>query len=275
MQVLPFSDSGRSTPSTSGATLQDNPVSQQAEVIVTNNANVVVVSTPHTGNANLVETPLIEVSEEDDTRSSSEKSSSTTTLSSTTSTTGSSESRQTGNGSEQSRGSCTTANGERASSVPKDIKESRNYEKKKQSNSTKKRNSKMFDTTTNPLEQEILALKGADSKTKTTLDSNKQVKETNSVGVQVNLIQAAALSSQPSSPVPTSTCSGPAATAAAAPVTSMTSMSTASPSLARKLAHLAKDPEEINLDRHLLLNLKSNYESKTLPRRKSNNDVTR
>ena len=274
MQVLPFSDSGRSTPSTSGATLQDNPVSQQAEVIVTNNANVVVVSTPHTGNANLVETPLIEVSEEDDTRSSSEKSSSTTTLSSTTSTTGSSESRQTGNGSEQSRGSCTTANGERASSVPKDIKESRNYEKKKQSNSTKKRNSKMFDTTTsNPLEQEILALKGADSKTKTTLDSNKQVKETNSVGVQVNLIQAAALSSQPSSPVPTSTAS-PSAPAAAV-VTSMCTMSTASPSLARKLAHLAKDPEEINLDRHLLLNLKSNYESKTLPRRKSNNDVTR
>jgi len=29
------------------------------------------------------------------------------------------------------------------------------------------------------------------------------------------------------------------------------------------------------LDRHLLLNMKSNYESKTLPRRKSNNDVTR
>merc|ERR1739838_1267796 len=60
LQVLPYSESGRSTPS-SVATLQDNPVSQ-AEVIV-NNANVVVVSTPHqTGSANLVETPLIEVS---------------------------------------------------------------------------------------------------------------------------------------------------------------------------------------------------------------------
>ena len=86
-QVLPFSDSGRSTPA-SVATLQDNPVSQ-AEVIV-NNANVVVVSTPHTGSANLVETPLIEVSEEEEgidadnnSKSNSEKSSSTTTLSST------------------------------------------------------------------------------------------------------------------------------------------------------------------------------------------------
>ena len=166
----------------------------------------------------------------------------------------------------------SSTNGERASSVPKDIKESRNYEKKKQ---TKKRNSKLFDT--NPLEQEILALKAANNSAKedTKTDSNKQVKETNSVGVQVNLIQAAALSSQPSSPVPTSTAS-PSASATAAVVTSMPStMSTASPSLARKLAHLAKDPEEINLDRHLLLNLKSNFESKTLPRRKSNNDVTR
>merc|ERR1712228_803062 len=130
LQVLPFSDSGRSTPS-SVATLQDNPVSQQAEVIVTNNANVVVVSTPHTGNANLVETPLIEVSETEDdnnsNKSSSEKSSSTTTLSSTT---GSQSSENRGSGSERN-GSCT-ANGERASSVPKDIKESRNYEKKKQ-----------------------------------------------------------------------------------------------------------------------------------------------
>ena len=92
-QVLPFSDSGRSstpgaaTGSTGSvqATLQDNPVSS-AEVIV-NNANVVVVSTPHTGSANLVETPLIEVSEEENddnnSKSNSEKSSSTTTLSST------------------------------------------------------------------------------------------------------------------------------------------------------------------------------------------------
>jgi len=251
LQVLPFSESGWSTLS-SVATLQDNPVSQ-AEVIV-NNANVVVVSTPHqTGSANLVETPLIEVSEEEDddnSKSNSEKSSSTTTLSSTNSTI------STNGGSE--RGS--TANGERASSVPKDIKESRNYEKKKQ---TKKRNSKLFDT--NPLEQEILALKAANNSAKedTKTDSNKQVKETNSVGVQVNLIKAAALvASQPASPVPPSpvTCSNPA---------------TPSPSLARKLAHLAREPEEMNLDRHLLLNVKSNYESKTLPRRKSNNDVTR
>ena len=145
--------------------------------------------------------------------------------------------------------------------MPKDIKESRNYEKKKQ---TKKRNSKFYDHT-NPLEQEILALKAANNnstKEDTKTDSNKQVKETNSVGVQVNLIQAAALTTQPSSPVPTSTIvsSSPAA---------------ASPSLARRLAHIAREPEEMNLDRHLLLNLKSNYESKTLPRRKSNNDVTR
>ena len=55
----------------------------------------------------------------------------------------------------------SSANGERASSVPKDIKESRNYEKKKQ---TKKRNSKLFDT--NPLEQEILALKAANNSAK-------------------------------------------------------------------------------------------------------------
>jgi len=258
LQVLPYSESGRSTPS-SVATLQDNPVSQ-AEVIV-NNANVVVVSTPHqTGSANLVETPLIEVSEEEDSmagvsdnnsKSNSEKSSSTTTLSSTNSTIST-------NGSSER---VSSANGERASSVPKDIKESRNYEKKKQ---TKKRNSKLFES--NPLEQEILALKAANNSAKedTKTDSNKQVKETNSVGVQVNLIQAAALvpSSQPESPVPQSPVMG------SNPVTP-------SPSLSRKLAHLAREPEEMNLDRYLLLNQKSNYESKTLPRRKSNNDVTR
>ena len=135
--------------------------------------------------------------------------------------------------------------------MPKDIKESRNYEKKKQ---TKKRNSILYDHT-NPLEQEILALKAANN-------NSAKVKETNSVGVQVNLIQAAALTSQPSSPVPTSIVAG-------------SSPATASPSLARRLAHIAREPEEMNLDRHLLLNLKSNYESKTLPRRKSNNDVTR
>lgn len=180
--------------------MQDIPVSQ-AEVIVSS-ANMVVVSAPHTtGNANLVETPLIEVSEEeDDNNSSNDKSSSTTTLS---------------NGSE------------RASSVPKDIKESQNYELKK----TKKLKS--------PLELDLLARKA----------------ETNSVGVQVNLIQAAALSSPP--PIMSSKLAQP------------------SPSLARKLANLAAEPEENTLERHLLRNNKSNYESKTLPRRKSNNDVTR
>ena len=89
------------------------------------------------------------------------------------------------------------------------------------------------------------------------------MKETNSVGVQVNLLQAAALTSQPSSPLPTPSVAGSSPAA------------TASPSLARRLAHIAREPEEMNLDRHLLLNCKSNYESKTLPRRKSNNDVTR
>lgn len=207
LQILPISESGRSTPASSQAsvaTVQDIPVSQ-AEVIVSS-ANMVVVSAPHTtGNAtNLVETPLIEVSEEeDDNNSSNDKSSSTTTLS----------------------------NGEqRASSVPKDIKESQNYELKK----TKKQQQR------NPLELDLLARKA----------------ETNSVGVQVNLIQAAALSS-PTPPIMSSKLAQP------------------SPSLARKLAHLAAEPEEINLERHLLRNNKSNYESKTLPRRKSNNDVTK
>merc|ERR1740116_629487 len=225
LQVLPFSDCGRSsTPAgaatgSSGsvqATLQDNPVSS-AEVIV-NNANVVVVSTPHTGSANLVETPLIEVSEEENddnnSKSNSEKSSSTTTLSSTGTI-------STNSGSERGNPSSGN-NSERASSVPKDIKESRNYEKKKQ---TKKRNSKLYDHA-NPLEQEILALKAANNnsaKEDTKTDSNKKVKETNSVGVQVNLIQAAALTSQPSSPVPNTTAAG-------------SSPAAASPSLARRLA---------------------------------------
>ena len=50
------------------ATVQDLPMSQAAEVIVSNSSNVVVVtSPPHSSSAaNLVETPLIEVSEEDE-----------------------------------------------------------------------------------------------------------------------------------------------------------------------------------------------------------------
>jgi len=218
LQVLPITESGRSTPAsqTSVATVQDIPVSQ-AEVIVSS-ANVVVVSTPHTGSANLVETPLIEVSEEEDNVSNkSDKSSSTTTLS------------------------------ERASSVPKDIKESQNYEMKKQTlelaaaANNRKSSSMVNKKNSNPLEQELQNL--------------QHHKTTNSVGIQVNLIQAAALQQQ--QPMTTS---------------SMSSVSP-SPSLARKLARLAQEPEEMNLERHLLRNNKSNYESKTLPRRKSNNDV--
>lgn len=101
--------------------------------------------------------------------------------------------------------------------MPKDIKESQNYEMQKK----QQRNS--IDTME---------------------DSNKTSVETTSVGVQVNL-----------------------------PVTKASSMG--SPSLARKLAHLAAEPEEIDLERHLIRNTKNNYESKTLPRRRnSNTDMT-
>ena len=69
-QVLPLTESGRSTPASqaSVATVQDLPMSQAAEVIVSNSSNVVVVtSPPHSSSAaNLVETPLIEVSEEEE-----------------------------------------------------------------------------------------------------------------------------------------------------------------------------------------------------------------
>merc|ERR1712072_963109 len=69
LQVLPLTESGRSTPASqaSVATVQDLPMSQ-AEVIVSNATNVVVVtSPPHSSSvANLVETPLIEVSEEEE-----------------------------------------------------------------------------------------------------------------------------------------------------------------------------------------------------------------
>ena len=243
MQILPFSESGRSTPASqaSVATLQDNPVSQ-AEVFSVNNANVVVISTPHpSGSANLVETPLIEVSEEEDNDSTTgcsiktdknEKSSSSSTLSSTC--------------------SGPSVHSERASSVPKDIKESQNYEKKKKQSTKKQR--------VNPLEAEILALKAEDLEHST--QEIGPVKETISVGVQVNLIQAEAL------PAPTMSLSVPTTPGGLTLVNSC-------PSLARKLAHLAQEPEEMNLDTFLMKNNKQNYESKTLPRRKSNNDVTK
>ena len=95
---MPITESGRSTPaSQTSVNVQEAQTPGReipsAEVIVNNNS----------ANANLVlDPPLIEVSEEED-----EKSSSTTTLS---------------HNSESSR----------ASSVPKDIKESQNYEKQKQ-----------------------------------------------------------------------------------------------------------------------------------------------
>ena len=56
-------DSGRSTPA---ITIQDNNPISQAEVINITNPNTVVVTAPMTGTANLVESPLIEVSEEED-----------------------------------------------------------------------------------------------------------------------------------------------------------------------------------------------------------------
>ena len=168
LSLISFQDqeSGRSTPKSaaSEATVQDVPVSQ-AEVIASNGSHVVVVNTPHTGNANLVEkaTPLIEVSSDPDPQ--------------------------------------------RASSVPKDIKESQNYAKK------------------------------------------QHQQKTNSVGIQVNLLEGPALEIVPAKTQP------------------------AVPRLAEKLAHLAAEPEEMNLDQYLIKNNKTHYESKTLPRRKSNNDV--
>ena len=230
--MLPLTESGRSTPASQASvtTVQDLPMAQ-AEVIVSN-ANVVVVTSPHTSNtANLVETPLIEVSEEEEeSKSNPSRNSSSSTL-----------------------------NGERASSVSKDIKESQNYEKQKQ---TKKRNSKVFEN--NPLELELKNIKLPAKTTPipscslTSAPSTPPIlKETASVGIQVNLIQAAAL------PTPNP------------PGSPSVNISASSPSLARKLANLAQEPEEISLERHLLRNNKSSYESKTLPRRKSSNDVSR
>ena len=220
--MLPLTESGRSTPASQASvtTVQDLPMAQ-AEVIVSN-ANVVVVTSPHTSNtANLVETPLIEVSEEEEeSKSNPSRNSSSSTL-----------------------------NGERASSVSKDIKESQNYEKQKQ---TKKRNSKVFEN--NPLELELKNIKLPAKTTPipscslTSAPSTPPImKETASVGIQVNLIQAAAL------PTPNP------------PGSPSVNISASSPSLARKLANLAQEPEEISLERHLLRNNKSSYESKTLP----------
>ena len=119
--------------------------------------------------------------------------------------------------SEEEESSSTTS---RASSVPKDIKESQNYEKQQ-------KQKKMAKT------------------------------EKKEVGIQVNLIPAEPIQvvSNPVNKIKNST------------------VSQNSPRLSRKLANLAKEPEEMNLDFHLIRNNKANYQSKTLPRRKSNNDV--
>ena len=110
----------------------------------------------------------------------------------------------------------------RASSVPKDIKESQNYEKQKR-----------------------------DQKSKSSLTEKKEV------GIQVNLIPADPIIQNP-------VCNK---------ILKNSTVSQNSPRLSRKLANLAKEPEEMNIDLHLIRNNKANYQSKTLPRRKSNNDV--
>ena len=111
----------------------------------------------------------------------------------------------------------------RASSVPKDIKESQNYEKQKR-----------------------------DQKSKSSLTAEKK-----EVGIQVNLIPADPIIQNP-------VCNK---------ILKNSTVSQNSPRLSRKLANLAKEPEEMNIDLHLIRNNKANYQSKTLPRRKSNNDV--
>ena len=193
---------------------------------------------------------------------------------------------------------------ERASSVSKDIKESQNYEKQKQSkkinnNNHHKINRRSSETSTNPLELELKNVKSSSSvmpnnAVNMTSVTSPILKETASVGIQVNLIQAEALGIVPghttahglipghdhaqvlvpsgdsappiNAPLSTSEISSPIV---------LLPPSQSSPRLNKKLAHLAQEPEEINLERHLLRNNKSNYESKTLPRRKSSNDVAR
>ena len=162
LQVLPLTESGRSTPASTSST-------QEPSREVQTEAKFPVV-------------PLIEVSEEDE-------------------------------------GSSTTS---RASSVPKDIKESQNYEKQKR-----------------------------DQKNQKSLTEKKEV------GIQVNLIAAEPIIQNP-------VCNK---------ILKNSTVSQNSPRLSRKLANLAKEPEEMNIDLHLIRNNKANYQSKTLPRRKSNNDV--
>ena len=162
LQVLPLTESGRSTPASTAST-------QEPSREVQTEAKFPVV-------------PLIEVSEEDE-------------------------------------GSSTTS---RASSVPKDIKESQNYEKQKR-----------------------------DQKNQKSLTEKKEV------GIQVNLIAAEPIIQNP-------VCNK---------ILKNSTVSQNSPRLSRKLANLAKEPEEMNIDLHLIRNNKANYQSKTLPRRKSNNDV--
>ena len=181
-----------------------------------------------------------------------------------------------------------SSSSERASSVSKDIKESQNYEKQKQSkkinnNNHHKINRRSSETSTNPLELELKNVMKS--------STSSILKETASVGIQVNLIQAEALDIVPGQhalglmmPGQHAQVLVPSEDSASAPITPSIStseiissaQSQSSPRLTKKLAHLShQEPEEINLERHLLRNNKSNYESKTLPRRKSSNDVAR
>ena len=178
-----------------------------------------------------------------------------------------------------------SSSSERASSVSKDIKESQNYEKQKQSkkinnnnhHKIKRRSSET--STSNPLELELRNVKSSSSSVMPnimTTVTSPILKETASVGIQVNLIQADALGIVAHGLMPGQHAQVlvPTSEDTSAPV-STTFPSQSSPRLTKKLAHLAQEPEEINLERHLLRNNKSNYESKTLPRRKSSNDVAR
>ena len=190
-----------------------------------------------------------------------------------------------------------SSSSERASSVSKDIKESQNYEKQKQSkkinnnNHHKINNRRSSETSTNPLELELKSVMKSSSVNPNIVTSPIILKETASVGIQVNLIQAEALDIVPGQhalglmmPGQHAQVLVPSEDSASAPITPSVStseiissaQSQSSPRLTKKLAHLAhQEPEEINLERHLLRNNKSNYESKTLPRRKSSNDVAR
>ncbi len=267
LQILPITESGRSTPvSISSVSTLADPVGvgggggltpneipmPAASIVVTNAAGVTSSAQP------VLETPLIEVSEEDDDSTST----STSTLNSNNSNSNSNSNRE-----------------GRAPSVPKELKESKNYEMKQRQSLSSRRHSRPSDLNlsgaqNSPSNRRRSGMNyaaaaglaggrsrkssnagtgsgsgtGSDSSkdsTPTTSAATKQVTtstketkdktETVSVGVQVNLLNK----------------------------------SYSSPSLARKLAHLAAEPEEMNLDVYLLKNIKSNYESKTLPRRRS------